>query len=143
MSDLFDVDCSATAPVSYHEPAWTPVAFACDRDEATWYCSILEEADIPACTGETSMFSPGKRGEYRHLPVLVPSSLHERSGEIIAIIEATLSEERDDDDEDDDVFDDDLEDDDEDDDFDDDPEDDFDDDLEDDDDFPDDDFDDD
>ncbi len=106
MSDLCDVDHSAAPAVSGGEPAWLPVTFACDRDEATWYCTILEEANISAQIGETTPVSTDRLGERRHLPVLVPPNLHERSGEIIATLEATLSDGRDDDDED--VFDDDL-----------------------------------
>ena len=124
MSDLYaacDCDDLMTTPV---ESNWTPVLYTRDGAEATRYCSILEEASIPALAGDAIMTAGCGRRLTLSLPVLVPQSCHERASEILSSLEATLSdddelcdddEEEDEDDEeeedDDDFLDDDPEDD--------------------------------
>ena len=114
MSDLYAAcDCNdpITTPVDSN---WTPVLYTRDGTEATRYCSILQEASIPALAGDAVMTAGCGRRLVPSLPVLVPQSCHERASEILSSLEATLSDDDelyDDDEEDDDFFDDDPDDD--------------------------------
>jgi hypothetical protein len=86
-----------------------PVLFAHTPEQASQYCSMLGEINIPAVVGDHS------GGQMRGLgiPVLVPESLYERASEILAIDQSfDLDSDLDDDDDDDLALDDDDDDDD-------------------------------
>ena len=99
----------------------TPVLFARDGEEATRYCAMLEDIDIPALVADHTDTPARGLG----VPVLVPRSLQERASEILASFGMVESDDEfddgeysdDEEDDDDDLSDDDDEDDDEDDEF--------------------------
>ncbi len=98
------------------EDRLTPVLFASTDEEATRFCALLEDVNIPALVGDHT--GPAMRG--LGVPILVPESLHEWSSEILASAGVVCAdhdpadEDDDEEDEDDDFFPDDPDDDDDD-----------------------------
>ena len=90
------------------EDRLAPVLFARNREEATRFCALLDEVDIPALVGDHTGVALKGIG----VPILVPESLHEWSSEILAAAEPAYAdhdfedddEDDDEDDEDDDFF---------------------------------------
>lgn len=81
------------------EDRLTPVLFARSGAEATRFCALLEDADIPALVGDHM----GKALKGLGVPILVPESLAAWSSEILAAKQAGDGADRfDDDDEEDD-----------------------------------------
>jgi hypothetical protein len=81
-----------------------PLLFAGSREQASRYCSALEEVNIPVLIGDHG----GKATKGFGMPILVPESFHERASEIIASLDLFDADyefdEEDDEDEDDDDF---------------------------------------
>ena len=102
------------------------VAFADTAEDAEHYCSALDHMDVPALIGCQDQAGVARARAASGMPVLVPEHLQDRASEILACLEATASDDWDDEDEDEEEEDD-YVDDDEDEDFD--PDDDFDDDF--------------
>lgn len=89
------------AMIAVSDDRLAPVLFASSEEEATRFCALLEDVDIPALVGAHT----GRAMKGLGVPILVPESLLERSSEILACADVFCSDQGlDEEDEDEDDF---------------------------------------